>query len=173
MAEESKHASFYSVELGKNSQGQSQGNGRMSSDVEDVTDDVIFKKARVGQTRVGQNLRQQSLTNFTWPKLTGKEKEESIQRDFDRMREQMDEVCARMDMDRARKQEKAKQLARERQQQHRNKIKSLKNGSAGKLQVSVLISCTHTHTNDVCSSWSCSRRRKRSTTLQKSRDQRA
>jgi hypothetical protein len=111
----------------------------LGSDIEDVTDDVVFKKTRVTGSAIGQKMMQRSLTDFKWPKLTGEAKAEHVRRNFEGMREEMDEFRAAEERGLTQRKEKAKQLARERQQRHRDKVKLMRDVSAGKSKMQVCL----------------------------------
>ena len=101
-------------------------------EIEDVTDDVIFKKARVDQQRLRETTTQRSLDFYKWPKLDKEEKLEHSQKEFAKMRDDMDAFRTAEEEKRTLKKQHTRELARERQQRHRDRLKSRKAAHAGK-----------------------------------------
>ena len=67
------------------------------SDIEDVTDDVLFKKARADHIGFAKGesdrMTQWSLDHYRWRKLDEREKLEQSHKDFTKIRDDMETFC--------------------------------------------------------------------------------
>ena len=104
------------------------------SDIEDMTD--LFKKARTDHKGVTKGesgqMTQQSLDYYGWRKLDAQEKLEQSQKDFANIRDDMETFCHEEEEKRVIKKQHAQDMARERQQRHRDQVKAQKAEHAGK-----------------------------------------
>ena len=103
------------------------------TDIEDITDDIAFKKARQAHHRGSATMAQQSLDVYKWPKLNDAQKLEHSRRDFARIRDDIEELRVEQAEKQSSKKQHTKDLARERQQRRRDRIKAQKAEHAGKL----------------------------------------
>jgi len=106
------------------------------SEVEDVTD-AVLKRLRVnhkGSTKgQGDQMTQRSLDFYKWRRLDEKEKLEHLQKDFAKIRDDAEAFRMEEKERHALKKQHSRDMARDRQQRHRDRVKARKAANAGKL----------------------------------------
>ena len=106
------------------------------SDIEDVTDDILFKKARADHIGFAKGesdqMTQRSLDHYRWQKLDEREKLEQSHKDITKIRDDMETFCNKEEEKRVIKKQHVRDMAHEWRQRHRDRVKARKAEHPGK-----------------------------------------